>query len=350
MELQILSESNRYLFNRIYDLYKTDKEKILLYVKAEKPANNKRLKFEDETKLVLVEERETLRVINKGLRIFKSTLTKIVINKPKKQAWFVDGRRVRQVTFTYVDRIWKDSIINFLPDNLKWITEYETGHSIGYIWRRGYTNPTDYYRKENLLVTGIKNGTLLFEPIFCKHLKYVSKNWEYLVANPLVASDCPNLRDLVRFAAILNEKINWTWSKKRFEEQHNEWSTKVLTVTSMFDSELEVNEVFKSIQIPELELIDTKVGLIQEGQRQKHCVGTYTQSVNNGSCAIFRYKNDWTVQLSKELRILQMKGKMNSNPPDEVREDLELHLKNAKSQLKVDKIQYVETAEVNDWI
>ena len=64
-----------------------------------------------------------------------------------------------------------------------------------------------------------------------------------------------------------------------------------------------------------------------EGKKQNHCVGTYINKVENGNCGIFRV-NGYTLELnadfisqpfptnSKILRVGQLRGHSNSNPPE----------------------------------
>ena len=93
--------------------------------------------------------------------------------------------------------------------------------------------------------------------------------------------------------------------------------------------EIKVNEVYKKalegLEYP-YELIETKDRLVQESVELHHCVGTYANQINSGSCAIFSVEYEgkrWTLQVAASsiqdkviFTPVQFKGLCNNPAPD----------------------------------
>jgi len=70
-----------------------------------------------------------------------------------------------------------------------------------------------------------------------------------------------------------------------------------------------------------------EVELEREGRMLKHCVGTYSQRCKNGSCSIWslrrmkdgNFVRAVTIQVSRDRRIVQMRGILNRTPDKEDR-------------------------------
>lgn len=325
MDFEILSETNKDLFDKIFSKYKTEKESVIRYVRLNRPTNSVSKSFKDKDKLILVEELHTLIPINKGIRISKTTVQKIIVNRKEKQVWFITGKTIRQLHLATIQYHWKEKILKFMGNNFEWLDTYDVRHSLGYIWKRNYTNPTDYFKKENLVKTSYVWSTRESKDIY-----KVSKNWDFLKTNFNLLDNIPNLKDLVRFAYILDEKIDWNWSTNRFKQQHDEWAIIVQNLNILFQDELKVNPTFNQLENSDLVLLNNLEQLMTEGGRQHHCVGTYSSKINSGKTAIFVYKENWTCEISSDFKLIQMKGKFNSNPTEETKKELEIYLKKHK--------------------
>lgn len=141
----------------------------------------------------------------------------------------------------------------------------------------------------------------------------------------------PHFKDCVKMGNMLGKKINCSWSIKRLLSEHDIWSKEVANILVEFEElkELKIREIYlKFAEWSGLKILSTNFDLIQEGSIQQHCVGTYTNSVNNGYCAIFhidgytlelKVGGDYSVeQYRGKLFINQFNGFRNSNAPKEL--------------------------------
>lgn len=115
-------------------------------------------------------------------------------------------------------------------------------------------------------------------------------------------------------------------SLKRWQDEHNKASVKRMLKGV---PEIKVDEVYKKalegLEYP-YELIETKDRLVQESVELHHCVGTYANRINSGSCAIFsvEYEGErWTLQvrasrIQDKVRFtpVQFRGLCNKSAPD----------------------------------
>jgi hypothetical protein len=131
--------------------------------------------------------------------------------------------------------------------------------------------------------------------------------------------------DACFLARMTNNVINCSWSLKRLKSEHDKWN-KIVTGVLLDTCELvdlNIAEIFHNFQLHSgFEMLTTNHSLIEEGRSMKHCVGTYSDRVNAGVCAIYRV-NGYTLELAVNasgLFIRQMMGFGNSFAPDEDRE------------------------------
>lgn len=99
--------------------------------------------------------------------------------------------------------------------------------------------------------------------------------------------------DTTKMAATLGKKVNCSWSLKRLKQEHDKFNKEIIDVILEFEElkELNIKQVYKDFaEFSGFELLLTNHDLISEGKNMNHCVGTYTPTVNNGMCAIYRYK------------------------------------------------------------
>lgn len=104
--------------------------------------------------------------------------------------------------------------------------------------------------------------------------------------------------DASNMAQALCKKIDLTWSYRRLQEEHDEWSKEINNIVlGADDRPLKIQEIYKRFGIfIRVEPISTTRELSLEGIKQSHCVGGYADQVDNGSCAIFHYKG-YTLQV-----------------------------------------------------
>lgn len=102
--------------------------------------------------------------------------------------------------------------------------------------------------------------------------------------NPLFSDSC-------RMAQMVGKKVNCSWSENRLKSEHDNWSKVVTQV--LLESEdlrdLNISPIFSEFaEYSGFELLLTNHALLGEGVRMNHCVGTYSNMVDNGQCAIYR--------------------------------------------------------------
>lgn len=88
--------------------------------------------------------------------------------------------------------------------------------------------------------------------------------------------------DLVKQANILGEKIDFTWSAKRLEAVHNEWTKKIMAVE--IDMIGDYTLPYGEVDLPKgVRLLRTQKEIFAEGALMKHCIYTnYWSSIKEG--------------------------------------------------------------------
>jgi len=117
-----------------------------------------------------------------------------------------------------------------------------------------------------------------------KHIINVENLNEEFFKNPLYQDSC-------RMGQMVGKKVNCSWSVKRLKTEHDNWAKLITQV--LIDTEpirdLKILDVYKKFsKYSGFELLRTNHALLEEGQRMNHCVGTYSPSVDAGTCAIYR--------------------------------------------------------------
>lgn len=165
-----------------------------------------------------------------------------------------------------------------------------------------------------------------------KRWKSINKyliNIENLTVEMLNHSD---FNDACRMAKILDKKINCSWSISRLVGEHDKWSKEIthIVLSNEEKYDLKIADIYREFaEFSGYKMLTTNIDLLNEGMIQKHCVGTYIDSVNKGRCAIFHIEG-FTLEIRyntlngevnhvfspKELiQFRQFKGKGNSSAP-----------------------------------
>lgn len=105
--------------------------------------------------------------------------------------------------------------------------------------------------------------------------------------------------DSCRFANMLDEKVNCSWSFKRLKVEHDKWNkviTRVLIENEPLRN-LNIANIFEEFsRFSGFKILRTNIDLLEEGSRMRHCVGTYSSSVDSGYCCIYRV-DGYTLEL-----------------------------------------------------
>jgi hypothetical protein len=106
--------------------------------------------------------------------------------------------------------------------------------------------------------------------------------------------------DSVRMAEIIGKKINCAWSLKRLKVEHDKMAKEITNIILKYEPlrNLNIGLVFKKFaEYSGYTMLMTNHDLIAEGNRMGHCVGTYSSSVDSGSCSIY-VVGGYTLQVS----------------------------------------------------
>jgi hypothetical protein len=169
-----------------------------------------------------------------------------------------------------------------------------------------------------------------------------------LYRKALRAEDYPQhinaAHDCVRMARVLREPIKLkikSWAKML------EWHEKLRKRYLLRDLEdIQVDPVYPTLSADNnylIEKIDNKDRLAKEAIELHHCVNSYTDRINSGTCAIYsvldgeqRYTAE-VVYEDQQLKLNQLKGKFNADPPTELEEFLIKLLAQVSKEMKEKK-------------
>ena len=160
----------------------------------------------------------------------------------------------------------------------------------------------------------------------------------------------PYFLDTTKMASSLGKKVNCSWGLKRLKQEHDNFSKEIVKVILEFEElqQLRIKKVYRDFAaFSGFELLETNHDLIAEGKTMHHCVGTYSSTVDTGTCAIYRYKGhtldlrfrkpyvfkSTDEELKKKLDINQFMGYDNVSAPKELRDEVQLILDAFNSNL-----------------
>jgi len=165
----------------------------------------------------------------------------------------------------------------------------------------------------------------------------------------------PLFHDTCRMARMVGKKVNCSWSIKRLKSEHDKWSklvTQVLLETEKL-RDLKIGRIYKEFAMYSgFEMLTTNHELLEEGVRMNHCVGTYSSAVDAGNCGIYRVLG-YTLELCvrtitnsedvkvKVLRIAQYMDIGNTNAPSEALDYVKEKLEGFNSNLDIEEVESV---------
>lgn len=106
--------------------------------------------------------------------------------------------------------------------------------------------------------------------------------------------------DTFSLAHKLGKRINAKWGHKKFVEMHDTWgyelSRILLKTVKCYD--LKILDVYRDFaEFSGYRLLTTNHEVFNEGIEKRHCVGSYIDSIESGSCAIFSVNGRYTLQM-----------------------------------------------------
>ena len=153
------------------------------------------------------------------------------------------------------------------------------------------------------------------------YMPYI-KNIESLQEDWFMNKNIGIFHDTLKMGKILNKQVNASWTARRLKEEHDKWA-KIISDIVFIDGnrDMNINKIYKDFsEHSGYELITTTRDMAYEGKRQNHCVATYVNRVEDGTCAIITTK-EYTVELrtkyfgvTRVISISQVKGYGNSEP------------------------------------
>lgn len=103
------------------------------------------------------------------------------------------------------------------------------------------------------------------------------------------SKELQTFNDAMRIAKVLNKQINCSWSTRRLNDEHVRWSNEIAEILYKGDqTPLKIDGLYTQFaEASGYKIATTSDELFVLGMLQRHCVATYTPSVNSGQCAIY---------------------------------------------------------------
>jgi hypothetical protein len=327
---------------------------------------------EDNGDFAIVEYIKKFNITKTNKVYTKETKTFSLIYKDKK-FWFSNNSSKHHKSFRqfilndlHSFNLQHKSLITFLTEKFPWIRFMVENNinmvSLNYIINNKLYSLNDFLKSYFKMPLPAIKVILSDNNITLYRLDALKKQWN---RNKNVLLNIENLRkefidfnyfdDTVRLAILLDKKINCSWSLRRLNEEHDNWSKEHREISIKLEKEYKLNVHPNFVQFSNLndyKLLVTNTQLIKEGMEQNHCVATYIDKVHNGSCGIYHI-DGYTLELRNSasgLYKVQFKGKNNVNAPDYLHIELDnqiekynkIYFKENKFSLNLNTISYID--------
>lgn len=338
---ELYSHQNQ-LVDTLFKIYQKDKFKARVYFMNENSHNfiKHRLGIFDEPNgdfnIVLFKRTYG---ISKSSIIYNRESRVFSIIKKGNKFYFKNNLGLKPLTFNHLfncihyDNLIKDELVIKLPW-LRYLTEYTIlqNVSLNTIYSKKLFSFEKALKYEYKLPC--PSAKLLYDMrSISNESKYLRYYVEYLINvenlhNTLPTYDFHTFYDTVKMAKTLNRKVNCSWSARRLKEEHDEWSKEITDIVfTEGDRPLNINNIFIEFSdMSGFNLLTTTKEMNIEGRKQSHCVATYVNKVDSGSCAIYSIDN-YTLELNskwienytkKVIFINQFRGYKNCDAPKEL--------------------------------
>lgn len=310
---------------------------------------------------ILKREDGTIHYSNTEYRVSKGKV--YFLKQSKKTGFTVDPKGKM--------KIWFGKKLNELPVNdeffqalkQEWFKiiyfNYVTPAVLGKVIAGKITNPTDLakailkaYRIQGspaFFLKAINNQSGHFNKgLFLKGIK-VAKNFDhfllYFAENGAYNS---SLFDMIDQAIILESKIDFNWSTKRIEEEHNNFTAQLMDLESdeLSDEPLKWLEKL-NLNLPEsCRLLKSQKEVYQEGKMMHHCVYTnYWNSIVSQSFIAINVNyqgSNYTFGINynknsaqNRFEFNQLQGKYNNPSPQDLRDQMKNWIQSLNSTSKI---------------
>ena len=258
----------------------------------------------------------TMFIIKRNMQYYylrpKNKLGFTLNEKGKLSIWF--GKPVQEIQ-PYIHDIFKNlniDWVNQLPDNYH---QFITKITLEKILNGKITNPIDFCA-QLLKNWRVKTGSprVLYNTLMTpKHKNFsnfsvttlttavsVAKNYDHylnFLTKRLDSISRYNFSDLEMQAVVLDRKIDYTWSEKRLEEEHQKWTKEIMTLKkgSLSKEPIEKLNWFTDNQhllSSEFTLLNTEAMIYDEGTDMSHCLYTnYSSYIKRGGYVAYHVKH-----------------------------------------------------------
>ena len=106
--------------------------------------------------------------------------------------------------------------------------------------------------------------------------------------------------DTFSLAHKLGKRINAKWGHKKFVEMHDTWGYELsrILLKTVKPYDLKILDVYRDFaEFSGYRLLTTNHEVFNEGIEKRHCVGSYIDEIESGSCAIFSVNGRYTLQI-----------------------------------------------------
>lgn len=267
-------------------------------------------------------------------RMYSSQKKMSSISYKKKKFWYFSNGNVLPLTFGH--------LINFITMH-EGITSYG-GHSFGAATDKLLTSKIFHFFNERFfwfktLYEFKYKGAVTFNNVVAKKLHSLKDLYRYVFKTPYnvakvveasgmiemlknngkkhgawqeilkVLENTDHLRedmlsnhlfmDTCKMARTLGKKVNCKWGLTRLKTEHDNWANLITNIILECEDEYELNirpEYKAFAEFSGFKLLKTNRDMLKEGLLQDHCVGTYIDKVDSGTCAIF-HVDGYTLQV-----------------------------------------------------
>ena len=266
---------------------------------------------------------------------FDDVINKITKNRPVPKI-LLDKFPKSEVVYLYniIDYDEVDKIIKFIYENLEIYNEKEERNKRNDIRSK---DPVYFENTIRSIITDylcVKFGSLIPDKNKKEFINPYIENRSFLNQIQLTPtmSNSQIIHDYVNMCEMQNLKLNLKIkSVNRLTQEHDRIA---FNITAKNIPEIKVFKKYPDIKSEgnfEIEKISDKKRLIIESEIQKHCVKTYSNSINSGRCCIYSFLDHrdnkrYTLEIQKRYDetdklvfiLNQIKGKFNANPESHI--------------------------------
>jgi hypothetical protein len=344
----------------LFRIYATDKYKARIYYMNENSALFKKYRlgvFEEKNGDFNIVYFVRKFGISKTNKMYNRETREFSIIKKGNKFYYCCGKTITPLVYNHITNVPNSKIIiPYLVNRLPWL-RYVTEHSV----LRKTSFNTIYSKKLFSLEKALKYEYKLPLPT-CKlihslktkggyDMRYDNLRYyiEYLdnvenLHNTLPTYNFDLFYDTVKMAKTLDKMVNCSWSAKRLKLEHDDWAREISDVVFVDGNrDMYISSIYLNFsEYSGFKILKTTKDMAHEGRVNNHCVATYINKVENGTCGIYHI-GGYTLELNMKwvegycgLVIKQFRGYGNCDAPkklyDSVNKKLDKFNENCKTK------------------